>query len=186
VKVLLLDAFDPETSDRVVAETARTVLEAAGHEVTHRVLVGGPFETFMSADERTAYHEETPLVTPETVEDAAILQDADALLFCYPTTLFTVPAVLKSWLERVLVPGVAFVFDEKERVRPGMTNIRRLGTITTTAHPTSRTRRMRDAGRRTTTWNIRLSCHRLCRRTVVSLETGSPDLAKIRRALGRW
>ncbi len=186
MKVLLLDAFDPESADSVVAETARATLEAGGHEVTHRVLVGGPFETFMTTAERAAYHEDTPLVTAETVEDAAALQNADALLFCYPTTLFTVPAVLKSWLERVLVPGVAFVFDDKERVRPGMTNIRRLGTITTTVHAASQTRRMRDAGRRTTTWNIRLSCHRLCRRTVVSLETGSPDVAKIKRALGRW
>ncbi len=186
MRILLLDAFDPESPDRIVVDEALATLEAGGHQITHRLLVGGPFEVFMSTDERAAYHGETPLSTPETIEDAGILKQVDALLFCYPTTLFTVPAVLKSWLERVLVPGVAFVFDQKERVRPGMTNIRRLGAITTTAHRASVTRRMRDAGRRTTTWNIRLSCHRFCRRTVVSVEAGSPDVATIRRALRRW
>jgi len=186
MQVLLLDAFPPDGSDRVVVDEALSTLRAGGHQVIHRILVDGPFETFMSTEERAAYHEETPLISEETIEDAAALMAADALLFCYPTTIFTTPAVLKSWLERVLVPGVAFVFDDKERVRPGMRNIRRLGAITTTVHGSAATRRARDAGRRTTTWNIRLSCHPLCRRTFVSLEAGAPDPRKIRRALGRW
>ena len=186
MKVLLLDAFPLESPDRIVVEEALSTLKAGGHEVTHRVLVGGPFEAFMSSDERAAYHGEMPLSTPETIEDAAILKEVDALLFCYPTTIFTVPAVLKSWLERVLVPGVAFVFDHKERIRPGMTNILRLGTVTTTTHKASVTRRRRDAGRRTTTWNIRLSCRRFCRRTVISVSAGSPDITRITRALRRW
>jgi NAD(P)H dehydrogenase (quinone) len=186
MRVLLLDAFPLESPDRTVVEEALSVLKTGGHEVTHRVLVGGPFEAFMSRDERAAYHGEMPLSTPETIKDAAIIKDVDALLFCYPTTLFTVPAVLKSWLERVLVPGIAFVFDHQGRIRPGMTNIVRLGSVTTTTHKASVTRRRRDAGRRTTTWNIRLSCHRFCRRTVISVSAGSPDITKIKRALGRW
>ena len=186
MRVLLLDAYPPDSPDRVVADEALATLEAGGHTVLRRGLVGGPFERFMSGEERAAYHGDTPLISPETIEDAEALRSVDALLFCYPTVLFTVPAVLKSWLERVLVPGVAFVFDHKERVRPGMRNIRRLGSVTTTVHGRGATRRARDAGRRTTTWNIRLSCHRLCRRTFVSLEAGAPDLTKVRRALGRW
>lgn len=186
MQVLLLDAFPADSSDRAVVDEALSTLQAGGHDVVHRVLTGGPFESFMSIEERAVYHEETPLITQETIEDAAVLKAVDGLLFCYPTTLFTTPAVLKSWLERVLVPGVAFVFDEKERVRPGMRNIRRLGAITTSVHGSGATRRARDAGRRTTTWNIRLSCHPLCRRTFVSMKAGSPDLEKVGRALARW
>ncbi len=184
--VLVLDAYPPDSADRVVSDVAVSTLRDRGHEVTVRALVGGPFEQYMSEEERAAYHGDEPLVTPEAREDAAAMQRADALLFCYPTVLFTTPAVLKSWLERVLVPGVAFVFDDAGRVRAGMRNIRRLGSITTTHHSPAETRRRRDAGRRMTTWNIRLSCHPLCRRTFLSLEAGAPDTDRIRRALSRW
>jgi NAD(P)H dehydrogenase (quinone) len=186
MRVLLLDAFPTDSPDRAVFDAAMATLGDGGHDVDHRVLAGGPFETFMSTEERAVYHEDSPLVTAETIEEAAGLKAADALLFCYPTTIFTTPAVLKSWFERVLVPGVAFVIDDKERVRPGMRNIRRLGAVTTTVHGAADTRRARDAGRRTTTWNVRLSCHPLCRRTFVSVEAGSPDTSKVRRALARW
>lgn len=186
MRVLLLDAYRPDDPDRVVVDEAVTTLVDAGHEVVHRILVGGPFEAFLSAQEREAYHTDRPLVTAETIDDAAEIARADAFLFCYPTVLFTVPAVLKTWLERVLVPGVAFVFDENDRIRPGMQNIRRIGSVTTTPHGSIATRRARDAGRRTTTWNIRMSCHRFCRRSTVRLRTGSPDRSAVRRMLRRW
>lgn len=186
MRVLVLDAFPADSVDRVLVDAAVATLTDGGHDVTLRVLADGPFETFMSERERAAYHQDDPLVTADTREDASRVQQADALLFCYRTTLFTVPAVLKSWLERVLVPGVAFVFDDKERVRPGMTNIRRIGVITTTAHSARTTRRARDAGRRTILWTIRLNCHPLARRTFVSVPTGAAEVAKVRRALRRW
>lgn len=140
----------------------------------------------MSTAERGAYHEPEPLMAAETKAAAKAVGDADALLFCYPTTTFTVPAVLKGWLERVLVPGVAFVFDAKDRVAPGMTNVRRLGVVTTTPHGWLTTKRARDQGRRTILWTLRLSCHRLCRRTFASMPVGSVDQARITRALRRW
>ncbi|MBT5139834.1 MAG: NAD(P)H-dependent oxidoreductase [Acidimicrobiaceae bacterium] len=186
MRVFLLDAFPLDSPDRIVVDEALSTLRSGGHQVIHRVLVGGPFEAFMSSAEREAYHGETPLSTPEAIEDAAILKEVDALLFCYPTILFTIPSVLKSWLERVLVPGVAFVFDHKERIRPGMRNIHHLGTITSTPHNASVTRRRRDAGRRTTMRTLRLSCRRFCRCTVVAVSSGSPEIFKIKRALGRW
>ncbi len=186
MRVFVLDAFPADSVDRALVDTAVATLTRGGHDVTLRVLADGPFETFMSAEERAAYHQDNPLVTADTREDAGRLQQADALLFCYPTTLFTIPAVLKNWLDRVLVPGVAFVFDGKGRVRPGMTNIRRLGVITTTAHNARTTRRVRNAGRRTILWNVRLDCHPLVRRTFVSVPAGVPEVAKLRRALRRW
>ena len=134
MKVLVVNAFDPSANDHAVVDEAIATLRERGHEVDHRPLVGGPFEAFMSADERREYHEAEPLITEETRDHAEALKHADALLFCYPTTLFTLPSILKGWVERVMVPGVAFVFDSKERVRPGMTNIKRIGLVTTTPH----------------------------------------------------
>ncbi len=186
MKILIVDSHPQNCRDREMIGAALETFRAGGHEIDRLALVGGPFETFMTAEERAAYHTETPLITTETREAASALKSASGLLFCYPTTLFTLPAVLKSFIERVFVPGVSFVLDDKDRVRPGMTHIRRLGAITSTPHDAASTRRARDAGRRTLLWGPRLSCHPLARRTFVSIPTGRPDAAAVQRALSRW
>ena len=117
------------------------------------------------------------------------MQKAEALVFCYPTVLFTVPASLKAWMERVMVPGVAFVFDENNKVRPGLTGVRRLAVVTSTPHHPRRVRKARDLGRRTVMRTLRLNCHALCRRTFVSLPTGLSAEARrkeLDRQLAGW
>ena len=192
MRVLLIDAYPVDDPDRIVAQLAAKTLVAGGHQVEQLGLAADGFEPYMSEAERAAYHEDEPLLTEETRACAGAVKGADALLFCYPTTTFTVPALLKGWLDRVLVPGVAFELDSEGRVVPAMTNIRRLGVVTTTPHRWLATRRARDLGRRTIMWSLRLSCHRLCRRTFVSLPRGAGlgDGAgagrRISRALSRW
>ena len=130
--MLLLDGYDPSDDNRrVVVETVEE-LDTGRHEVD--LLSVHDFNAVMSAAERTAYHSEQPVISDDVRDSAERLQAAQALLFCYPTVAFNVPATLKGWLERVMVPGVAFVFDDKHRVRPGMQNIRRIGAITTSTH----------------------------------------------------
>ena len=186
MRVLLLDGYDPaDTDHRVVAEAVEE-LEAGRHEVDLLAVHG--FEAVMSAAERTAYHSEQPVVSDDVRDSAERLKAADALLFCYPTVAFNVPASLKGWLERVMVPGVAFVFDDKHRVRPGMQNIRRIGAVTTSPHGRLARMRARDAGKRTTARTLRLSAHKRCRTTFVSVPAPADDegIARIRRALRRW
>jgi putative NADPH-quinone reductase len=186
MKVLIIDCFPADNGDGKLVQTALATLRSNGHEISHQRLVGGPFEAFMTADERTAYHSDIPLITPEAITAAAELKSSQGVLFCYPTTLFTLPPVLKSYIERVFVPGVSFVLDAKNRVRPGLTHVRRLGVITITAHDAATTRRTRDAGRRSILWGPRLVCHPLARRTFVSIPAGKPDSAAVQRALKRW
>ncbi len=186
--MVLIDAYPTNDPDRVVVEAAAETLLAGGHAVERVGLVEQGFDPFMSEAERAAYHSDQPLLSDETRKAAALIDGADALLFCYPTTTFTVPALLKGWLERVLVLGVAFVFDDKGRVAPGMTQIRRLGVVTTTPHGWLATRRQGDLGRRTIMWTLRLNCHRRCRRTFVSVPRGGVGrrMARVERALARW
>jgi len=188
VRVLLIDAYRPDDPDRAVVDTAASTLSAGDHHVDRIDLVEQGFEPFMSEAERAAYHTDDPLVSDDAKASAALLRRADALLFAYPTVVHTVPAVLKGWLERVLVLGVAFEFDAKGRIAPGMTQVRRLGVVTTTPHRWVATRRHGDLGRRTIMWTLRLNCHRLCRRTFVGLPSGAGATAehRIERALGRW
>lgn len=190
VRVLLIDAFPLDDPDRAVVDEAVDVLSAGGHQVDRLGLVETGFELAMSPAERAAYHTDEPLVAEETARSAELIARAEGLLFCYPTTTFTVPALLKGWLERVLVLGVGFEFDEKGRVSPGMTQIRRLGVVTTSPHRWLTTRRHRDLGRRTIMWTLRLNCHRLCRRTFVSIPAGAGGASstgrRLRGRLGRW
>ncbi len=74
------------------------------------------------------------------------VRSAEALVFVYPTWWSTLPAILKGWLERVMVPGVGFRFNDAGRVAPGLAHVRRLFGISTygSSAPIS-------CGRRTTT-----------------------------------
>ena len=71
------------------------------------------FAAAMSPEERHAYHGDEPIIDPLVAEHAALVLRADALVFVYPTWWSGLPAILKGWLERVMVPGVGFRFDER-------------------------------------------------------------------------
>jgi NAD(P)H dehydrogenase (quinone) len=48
------------------------------------------------------------------------LRWCDTLIFVYPTWWYGLPAMIKGWLDRVLVPGVAFLMpDARTRHPPG-------------------------------------------------------------------
>jgi putative NADPH-quinone reductase len=116
------------------------------------------FRTAMSAEERAAYHGEEPILDPMVQRHADEVLAADALVFVYPTWWSGLPAILKGWLERVLVPGVGFRFDDNGKVRPGLGRVRHLVGISTYGSPRSYVRVINDNGRRTITRALRLSC----------------------------
>lgn len=87
------------------------------------------------------------------------MQRAGALVFVYPTWWSGLPAILKGWFERVMVPGVGFVFDERTgKVKPGLGNVGHLVGISTYGSPRTAVRVINDNGRRTITRALRLSC----------------------------
>src|SRR5262245_65708152 len=94
-----------------VADAAVRGFDGAGHHVTLLDLYASGFVPAMSAAERAAYHGEQPLIDPQTVEQAALVRQVDALVFVYPTWWSGRPAILEGWLERVVAAGVAFRFD---------------------------------------------------------------------------
>lgn len=185
MRVLLVDAFPAGDliGEQLVA-AARHTLERRGHHLTVSRLDTDRFAPFMTAAERAAYHGDEPLQADDTRREAAAVRDAEGLLFCYPTVTGTVPAPLKGWLERVLVPGVAFGFSASGRVTRGLTNVVRLGAVTSVSESRWRRLRRRDGGRRTLLQTLRLNCATTCRRTWVPVH--GADTAAVSRALGRW
>lgn len=142
-----------------LATRARAGLERAGHEVTHLDLYRLGFRAAMSREERLAYHGDQPVLDPMVAEHIELVRAAQTLVFVYPTWWAGLPAMLKGWLERVMVPGVGFRFDERTgRARPNLTNVRRVVGVSTYGSPRWYVRLVQDNGRRTLMRALRLSC----------------------------
>jgi len=142
-----------------LAARAEAGLRTAGHEVVVLDLYDLRFRVAMTAEEREAYHGDSPILDPLVAEHAALVQRAETIVFVYPTWWSGLPAMLKGWLERVLVPGVGFVLDERtNKVRPGLGQMRRLIGISTYGSPRWYVRLVNDNGRRIITRALRMSC----------------------------
>ena len=133
---VLLVYCHPRTDSFCAAlrDTAASALRAAKHTVEVRDLYAERFTPAMSADERGQYYSASPSL--QGIEQhISALQAAEALLLVYPTWWFGQPAMLKGWFDRVWVPGVAFRLREVGGLEPLLTNIRRLGVVTTYGSP---------------------------------------------------
>jgi putative NADPH-quinone reductase len=76
------------------------------------------------------------------------------------------PAILKGWIDRTMLPGIAFSVDPQTlKLQPGLTNVRRLIGITTFGGPRLASLVVRDNGSKIVTRSLRAICHRSCRTT---------------------
>ncbi|MGI9462544.1 MAG: NAD(P)H-dependent oxidoreductase [Aestuariivirgaceae bacterium] len=87
----------------------------------------------------------------------------DTLLFVYPTWWYGLPALLKGWCDRVLVPGVAFDMPDGGNIKPGLSHITRLGVFTTCGASRWLTFFVGAPGKRTLLRGIGLLCARRCK-----------------------
>ena len=155
--LIILADPEPASIRRDAAARAAEALVDAGHQVTVRDLHAEGFRAAMNAVEREAYETDQPIRDPLVEEHAVLLGEANILVFVYPTLLSTLPAVMKGWLERVLVPGVGFVFDHRQKVRPGLNQVRRIVGISTYSERRVDVKVTHDNGRRTITRAVRMS-----------------------------
>jgi NAD(P)H dehydrogenase (quinone) len=167
--VVVIAHPDPNSFNHAIAATATTSLVKAGHQVTMLDLYAEEFRTAMSPAERLAYHSDRPILDPMVERHAGIVKQAEAFVFVYPTWWSTMPAILKGWLERVMVPGVGFVFDDHHHVRRGLTDVRRLVGISTYGSRWLYVKAMHDNGRRTLLRALRLNTATITRRSFLGL-----------------
>ncbi|MFM8871563.1 MAG: NAD(P)H-dependent oxidoreductase [Actinomycetota bacterium] len=123
--------------------------QAAGHDVRVLDLGAMNFDPVMSADELRGYKAIMSATSDDLTMHIDAVKWADVLVFVYPTWWSTLPAQLKGWLERVMRPGVAFEFDENNKVRPGLRQVRKIVGITTYGSKWPYVKLMKDSGRRT-------------------------------------
>lgn len=160
---------DPNSFSHAVAATACSALTGSGHEVTVLDLYADDFRTAMSPAERIAYHSDRPILDPMAERHAEIVKQTEALVFVYPTWWSTMPAILKGWLERVMVPGVGFVFDENHHVRRGLTQVRCIVGISTYRARWRHVKAVHDNGRRVLLRALRLNTALFTRRSWLGL-----------------
>ena len=129
-------------------DAAISGLRAAGHTVDLIDLAAEHFNPVMSTSEWNTYREANGDVPVGLERDVALVKSAEIIVFVYPTWWGGLPAQLKGWLERVMLPGTAFVFNENNKVRPGLRNIQRIHIASTFGSPWLYVRFVNDNGRR--------------------------------------
>ncbi|MFZ4719592.1 MAG: NAD(P)H-dependent oxidoreductase [Ilumatobacteraceae bacterium] len=172
----------PGSLNHVIADRACSALRLAGHDVHLLDLYAEGFRAAMSPEESAAYQGDEPLRDPMTHAHAEWVRRSNAIVFVYPTWWSGQPAILKGWLERVLVPGVGFVFNAEGKVRPGMTHVRSMVGISTYGSPWRYVRVINDNGRRTLMRTIRLNTGRRTRTKWLALYAVDTAAAEEREA----
>ncbi|MEL6915396.1 MAG: NAD(P)H-dependent oxidoreductase [Pseudomonadota bacterium] len=140
----------PSSFTAAVRDVVLARLEAAGCEVRLRDLYAEGFEPVLSGPEWQGYLD-CPANRAPVEAHVRDLEWATALIFVYPTWWYGLPAMLKGWLDRVLIPDVAFRMPqaEGETIKPGLQHIDRLAVFTTCGANYWLTRFIGAPGRRT-------------------------------------
>jgi len=174
----------PESFAAAVHARLVEALTAAGHEVRPLDLNATGFDPVMRADERRAYMTPGADHPPDVAEQLAHLRWAEALVLVYPTWWYSLPAMLKGWLDRVFVPGETFTLRKGLNPIEGrLTNIRLIGGISTYGSPAWWIRYVvRDPGRKVIMHGLKPLCAKGCRAFWLGLYRMDTATAERRRA----
>lgn len=135
MRVLVVYCHPVETSFHAALhqEVVRN-LKAAGHEVDDLDLYAEGFDPVLSREERLGYHE-VPGNQRPLMPYIERLRRAEAIVFCFPTWCFGLPAMLKGYFDRLFMPGVAFDLSDPGNVKPMLTHIKRISAVVTYGRP---------------------------------------------------
>ena len=126
MKVLLVHAHPERTSvTRPLAETAAGVLHAQGHEVMESdlyamgwkaVFDGADFPRRVNPDrlsfiDESGYAFANACQTADVEEEQRKIVAADAVILLFPLWWFSMPAILKGWIDRVWAFGLAYGYQ---------------------------------------------------------------------------
>ncbi|MEM9198704.1 MAG: NAD(P)H-dependent oxidoreductase [Pseudomonadota bacterium] len=182
-------SFTAAVRDRVVA-----ALTARGATVEILDLYAQAFDPVLSPAELAGY-EQVPENVGPVAEEVAALRRCDTLIFVYPTWWYGQPALLKGWLDRVLLPDVAFSMPRpNETIRPLLTHVTRLGVFTTCGASWWLTRLVGAPGKRILLTGLRILCAKRVRTAFAAhylMDSSSPDsrarhLARVDRCMRRF
>jgi putative NADPH-quinone reductase len=137
----------PESFHAAIRVKALAALADAGHEVDLLDLYVEKFDPVLSEEGRRHYHDTSR--NQAGLEDyVARLTSAEALVLQFPTWCFGLPAMLKGFFDRMIMPGVAFDLSDPNEVKPTLRNIKRIIGIVTYGRPRTMALWMSDPPRK--------------------------------------
>jgi putative NADPH-quinone reductase len=144
-----------ESFSQALHRLAVDTLRNRGWTVDDCDLYAEGFQPVLTEAERRGYHE-TGANASGVADYVRRLRAAEALVLVFPVWNFGYPAILKGFFDRVFLPGVSFRLEDG-RVRPALTNIRRLAAVTTYGGSRLRAMLVGDPPRRVVTravWHV--------------------------------
>ena len=144
----------PESYHGSLRTVALAGLARAGHAVDLCDLYAEGFDPVLGPAGWRNYHD---LAANQRGLEGHVdrLRRAEALVVQFPTWCYGAPAMLKGFLDRLLLPGVAFDLTDPARVRPMLHNIRQLAAIVTYGRPRTAAWFMGDPPRKLVTRYLR-------------------------------
>lgn len=123
----------PESFHAAIRDGALEALRQGGHDVDLCDLYAEGFDPVLSEEGRRHYHD--PAVNRRGLETyVERLQAAEGLVVQFPTWCFGMPAMLKGFFDRLIMPGVAFDISDPAKVKP-LLAFRRVAGIATYGRP---------------------------------------------------
>lgn len=183
---------DPESFTAAVRDAVVETLTAGGHDVRVRDLYAERFDPKFSAEERRTHLSPGPHAS--LVAHAEELHWCRHLVLVYPTWWSGQPAMLKGWMDRVWVRGIAWELPPGgKRVTARLRNVRLITAVTTHGSSKWVNAIEGEGGKRTVTRSLRSVCHPLARSSWIALygvDTSTAEqrdafLTKVRRSLAK-
>lgn len=118
-----------------LTKLAASLITEGGHDLHIVDLYERDFDPRLTSSERQSYYA-SEYDSRAVAEDAETLQTADVLVLIFPTWWFGLPAILKGWIDRVFVPGIAYDHaPDFGRMVPKLTRLQSCLAITTLGSP---------------------------------------------------
>jgi NAD(P)H dehydrogenase (quinone) len=111
MKVLVIYAHpNPKSFNHAIVEEFTKGLADAGHEYEIIDLYAEKFDPLVSLEDLGQFSGQR--MPRDVLDQQASVSDADAMVFVGPIHGWSVPAILKGWIDRVLSHGFAYRLDE--------------------------------------------------------------------------
>jgi NAD(P)H dehydrogenase (quinone) len=167
-------------------------LAAARHDVDLCDLYAEKFDPVMGEEERRQYHD---LARNQSGVEQYVrrLRAAEALVIQFPVWSFGMPAMLKGFFDRLMMPGVAFDLSDPAHAKPMLRKITRIAGIATYGRPRSRAILVGDPPRkmvkRYLRWfasrRVRIDYHALYHMNIASEAQRTAFMDKVHAAMMR-
>ncbi|UOZ04669.1 NAD(P)H-dependent oxidoreductase [Amycolatopsis sp. WQ 127309] len=143
--VVLLAHPRPGSFNHALADRVRAALAAAGRPVRFHDLYAEGFNPVLTAEEAytSGTHAEDFLASepdPLVRRHREELRDAAGLVAIHPNWWGKPPAILSGWLDRILVPGVAYRLDDAGGAPESLLALEHLFVVNTSDTPEDRER----------------------------------------------